>query len=179
MARRTERIDDEQRSYSVVFLLAVGLLLIGAAWAVWDDNISRRPWKMYQVDFSELQIDRARQAVADEDKRLGQDPKYQEVSKALADARANITSGETARQLATAQQAEAAAKVHVDEWDLKLRIVKSQLEEAWYAYEHALLTGGAADAAHARIDDLQKERKGVDDALAQAQAQMQQYTSQA
>ena len=179
MARRTERIDDERRSYSAVFLLAVGLLLIGAAWAVWDDNISRRPWKMYQVDFSELQIDRARQAVADEDKRLAQDPKYQEVSKSLADARANIASGETARQLAAAQQAEAAAKVHVDEWDLKLRIVKSQLEEAWYEYEHALLSGGASDAAHAHIDALQKERKGVDEGLAQAQAQMQQYTNQA
>jgi hypothetical protein len=86
MARRTERIDDEQKSYSAVFLLSVGLLLIGAAWALWDDNISRRPWKKYQVDFSELQIQRAQQAVADEDARLAQDPKYQEVSTALAEA---------------------------------------------------------------------------------------------
>ena len=88
MARRTERIDDEKQSYSAVFLLGVGLLLIGAIWAVWDDNISRRPWKKYQVDFSELQIDRAKQAVAEEDARLAQDPKYQEVSKALSAAQA-------------------------------------------------------------------------------------------
>src|SRR5689334_10207467 len=108
MARRKERIDDEQKSYSAVFLLGVGLLLIGAAWAVWDDNIARRPWKKYQVDFSDLQIERAQQAVADEDARLAKDPKYQEVSKALAEAQANIASGETARQLAAALQAEAA-----------------------------------------------------------------------
>ena len=133
MARRTERIDDEKRSYSAVFLFGVGLLLIGGIWAVWDDNISRRPWKKYQVDFSELQIDRAKQAVADEDARLAQDPKYQEVSKALSAAQANIDDGEAAKQLHTALQAEAAAKVHVDEQDLALRIVKSKMEEAWDA----------------------------------------------
>src|SRR5215470_8591913 len=157
MARRTERIDDEQRSYSVVFLLGVGLLLIGAAWAVWDDNISRRPWKKYQVDFSELQIERAREAVAEEDKRLAQDPKYQEVSKALAEAQRSIADGDTARQLAAAQQAEAAAKVHVDEQDLALRIVKSKLEEAWYEYDHAMLSGDTDGAKHVHdhLDALQ------------------------
>src|SRR5215470_13931685 len=122
MARRKERIDDEQRSYSVVFLLGVGMLLIGAVWAVWDDNIARRPWKKYQVDFSELQIQRAQEAVDAEDKRLAADPKYQEVSKALAEAQHNIADGDSARQLSAAQKSEAAAKVHVDEWDLRLRI---------------------------------------------------------
>lgn len=179
MARRKERIDDEQKSYSAVFLLSVGLLLIGGVWAVWDDNISRRPWKKYQVEFSELQIDRAKQAIADEDARLAKDPKYQEVSQSLSAAQQSIADGETAQQLAAAKKAEAAALVHVDEEDLNLRIVKSKLEEAWYEYEHALLTGGASDAAKAHIDALQVEKKEIEDALAQAQAQMQQYTNQA
>src|SRR5215470_10881281 len=181
MARRTERIDDEQKSYSMVFLLAVGLLLIGSVWAVWDDNISRRPWKKYQVDFSELQIERAKQAVADEDARLAQDPKYQEVSKGLAEAQANIADGEAARQLSAAQSAEAAAKVHVDEQDLRLRIVKSKLEEAWYEYDHAMLSGDTDGAKHVHdhLDALQVEKQGIEEALAQATAQMQQYTSQA
>jgi mono/diheme cytochrome c family protein len=181
MARRRERIDDEQKSYSMVFLLAVGLLLIGAVWAVWDDNISRRPWKKYQVDFSELQIERAKQAVADEDARLAQDPKYQDVSKQLNEAQASIASGETGRQLDATQAAEAAAKVHVDEYDLQLRIVKSKIEEAWYAYDHAMLSGDTDGAAHAHahLDALQQEKQGVEASLAKATAQMQQYTSQA
>jgi len=179
MARRRERVDDEQRSYSAVFLLGVGLLVIGGVWAVWDDNISRRPWKKYQVEFSELQIERARKAVADEDARLAQDPKYQEVSKALAEAEANIASGEAARQLAAAQSAEAVAKVEVDDEDLALRIVKSKLEEAWYEYDHALLTGAPSDAARAHLNELEAEKKGIEEKLAQATAQMQQYTSQA
>jgi mono/diheme cytochrome c family protein len=179
MARRKERIDDEKKSYSAVFLLGVGMLLIGGVWAVWDDNISRRPWKKYQVDFSELQIERAKQAVADEDARLAKDPKYQEVSKALSEAQANIAGGEAAKQLAAAEQAGEAARVHVDEQDLALRIVKSKLEEAWYEYDHALLTGAPSQEAHAHLDELGIEKKAIEDKLAHAQAQMQQYTNQA
>ena len=52
MARR--EVDDEKKSYSGVFLFAVGLLLVGSVWSVWDDAISRRPWKKYQAEFSML-----------------------------------------------------------------------------------------------------------------------------
>ena len=52
MARPKIVIDDEQKSYGAVFLVTVGMLLAGAIWIVWDDNISRRPWKKYQVEFS-------------------------------------------------------------------------------------------------------------------------------
>ncbi|MGH7790552.1 MAG: c-type cytochrome [Candidatus Binatia bacterium] len=179
MARRKERIDDEQRSYSTVFLFAVGLLLIGAGWTVWDDNISRRPWKKYQVEFSDIQIERAKQAIADEDARLAKDPKYQEVTAALAKAHEGLADGETAKQLAAALSAEQTAKVQVDEQDLALRIVKSKLEESWYDYEHALLSGASTAEAKAHIDALQQEKAAIEAAYTQAQAQMQQYTSQA
>jgi len=42
---------EESKSYSALFVLMVALLLAGAVWAIWDDNISRRPWKQYQVEF--------------------------------------------------------------------------------------------------------------------------------
>ena len=52
MARR--EIDDEKKSYSGIFLLAVGLLLMGSVWSIWDDSVSRRPWKKYQAQFSRI-----------------------------------------------------------------------------------------------------------------------------
>ena len=63
MARAKLPVDEEQKSYSVVFLLAVGLLLAGAIWTIWDDNISRRPWKKYQTEFYMLEVDKAKQAI--------------------------------------------------------------------------------------------------------------------
>jgi mono/diheme cytochrome c family protein len=172
MTRPNSKIDEERRSYSVVFLLAVGLLLAGALWAVWDDNISRRPWKKYQVEFSELQIERAEKAVRDEESRLAADPAYVKAKKELADARARIASGETARQLASLKAQRDEAKVHVDEREFKLRIVKSKLGEAWYEYEHAELTGGETDGFRKHVDELDAGKKRAEASLAQAQAKL-------
>src|SRR5262249_11239054 len=81
VARREANIDNERRSYSAIFLLSVGLLLAGAIWSVWDDNISRRPWKYYQAEFSERQQQQVRDELQKEDARLAADPGYQQVSK--------------------------------------------------------------------------------------------------
>ena len=84
MARREANIDDEKRSYSALFLLAVGLLLVGAVWSIWDDQISRRPWKYYQTEFSERQQKQVRDEIQQETDRLSKDPAYQQVDKDLA-----------------------------------------------------------------------------------------------
>src|SRR3989304_525986 len=89
MARSKGTVGEEQRAYSAVFLLGVGLLLAGAVWAVWDDNVSRRPWKKYQGEFLTLQLDRARQGVVNENARLEANPEYQQITRELAAGRAD------------------------------------------------------------------------------------------
>src|SRR6266478_4413771 len=63
MARRKTDIDEEKKSRSVLFLLASVALLVTGIWAVWNDNISRRPWKIFQYAFRNLayQLDHARE----------------------------------------------------------------------------------------------------------------------
>ena len=51
-------------------VLGVALLLVGSVWAVWDDNISRRPWKEYQVKWDRIAYDHYMQQAAEEEKRL-------------------------------------------------------------------------------------------------------------
>jgi len=48
MARLKTDIDEEKKSRSVLFLLSAIALLVTGIWAVWNDNISRRPWKLFQ-----------------------------------------------------------------------------------------------------------------------------------
>jgi mono/diheme cytochrome c family protein len=170
MSASRDRLDDEQRSYSAVFLLTVGLLLVGAVWAVWDDNISRRPWKKYQAEFSVLQIERAREALAKEDERLAADPEYLKAIADLTSARESLETGESAARLRALGRQRTSAEVRVEEEDLRLRIVKSKLEEAWYEYEHALLTNRPADRQRAHMDALEKEQVGIEAALAAAEA---------
>ncbi len=172
MARRSVNIDDEKRSYSAIFLLAVGLLLAGAVWSIWDDNISRRPWKYYQAEFSEREQNQIRQEIKKEEARLAADPDYQQTVKDLAAAKQRLASGETAKRIAdlTAEH-ERVATLHHD-IDLRLRIVKSRLEEAWYDYDSAILAHQPTEELHARIDALNKEKGGVQESFDDTKAQV-------
>ena len=92
MARR--EIDDEKKSYSGVFLLAVGLLLIGSVWSIWDDSVSRRPWKKYQAQFSMIAYAKTMAELQAEEERLAADPAYQEALTTLEAAHSDVTGGE-------------------------------------------------------------------------------------
>ena len=171
MARRSVNVDDEKRSYSAVFLLSVGLLLAGAVWSVWDDNISRRPWKYYQAELSELEQNGVRQDIKKEDDRLAADATYQQVVKDLAAARERLRTGETAKRIAALDADRQRIGTQHYDLDLKLRVVKSRLEEAWYDYDGAMLEHKPTDAVRARIDALDKDKaeiqKGFDDTKGQ------------
>src|SRR3989442_1953863 len=104
MPRRSAAIDDEKRFYSAFGLVASLLLFVGALWSIADDNIFRRPWKKFQAEFNRLEIQRLKDAIAGEQQRLDADPAYQQAVKALADARASVSSGENGRRIATLQR---------------------------------------------------------------------------
>src|SRR5258705_13800870 len=129
MARQTPVLDDEKRSYGALWLLCSLLLFVGALWAVADDNVFRRPWKRYQAGFNRVEITRLEDGVRAEQERLDADPAYQEATKALADAKASVTSGENARKLADLQKELIRAEEEDQSKDLNLRFVKSELEE--------------------------------------------------
>ncbi len=69
---------EEGKSYSALFVLLVAVLLVSAVWSIWDDNISRRPWKQYQVQWDHLAYDKYMNDAADEQKRLNADPDISE-----------------------------------------------------------------------------------------------------
>ena len=172
MARREGNIDDEKRSYSAVFLLAVGLLLAGAVWSVWDDNIARRPWKYYQAEFSQRQEDQLRDQLKAEDVRLAADPAYQDAVKQLAAARERLQSGATAKRVADLEEQRTRLNTQHGDADLKLRIVKSRLEEAWYDYDRAILEQKSTDPARQRIEELDGQKVGIQKGFDDSQGQV-------
>ncbi|HEY8517570.1 MAG TPA: c-type cytochrome [Candidatus Binatia bacterium] len=162
MARRDLSSDEEKRSYAVIWLLGAVLLVVGAVWAILDDTFFRRPWKMYQRQFFALEEQREKQALDAEHAKLESDAQYQELKKQLAEAQAKLETGETAQQLAAAQQKLQAAIMEEQDADLQVRFVKSELEEAWYEYDHALEAGGDVEAKRRRRDELEKEKQELE-----------------
>src|ERR1700732_2463786 len=90
---------EEGKSFSALFVLMIAVLMVSAIWAIWDDNISRRPWKQYQVEFDRLAYNKYMRDVADEQKRLDADPEYVKDIKELGEANRQLNTGETQRQL--------------------------------------------------------------------------------
>lgn len=116
----------------------VAVLLVSAVWSIWDDNISRRPWKQYQVQWDHLAYDKYMKDAADEQKRLEADPEYQKVSKELAEARTELDSGATAAKLAALRAQLTDLNNTADDKDQLVRFTKSYLTERWYDYNHAV-----------------------------------------
>src|SRR5207302_302571 len=150
--------DDEKRSYGALWLLCSLLLLVGALWAIADDNVFRRPWKKYQAGFNRLEISKLEEAIRAEQTRLDADPQYQAEEKAFADAKKDVTSGETARKIADLQRQLVQAQKEDQSKDLNLRFVKSELEELRFKYDDALHHNQPTGEIQKTIDDREKLR---------------------
>src|SRR5216684_4207365 len=132
---------EEGKSYSALFVLMVAVLLVSAVWSIWDDNISRRPWKDYQVKWD----------------RLNADPEYQKVSKDLAAAQKELDSGATGAKLADLRAQLVDLKVAADDKDQMVRFTKSYLTERWYDYNHAVQEKEDSTPYKNEIDKLNAE----------------------
>ena len=132
MARR--ELDDDKRSYSGLFLFSMGLLLMGTVWSVWDDSVSRRPWKRYQAEFARIAYDKLGADLQAEEERLANDPVYQEATVKLAEAQEQISSGEGAQRLAQLQTELAVAEVTASDAENALRLVRSEIEAVSYTH---------------------------------------------
>jgi len=66
MAVRGYDENEEKKSYGSVFLLGTSLLVAVSLWSLWDDNITRRPWKKYQTEFYRLDYRKAKAAYDEE-----------------------------------------------------------------------------------------------------------------
>src|SRR5262249_28103303 len=106
---------EEGKSYSALFVLMVALLLGAAVWSIWDDNISRRPWKEYQVEFERLAYNKYMKDAAEEQKVLNADPEYQKDTKELAQAQADLDSGATQKKLDDLRAQLSSLRVTADE----------------------------------------------------------------
>jgi len=129
---------EEAKSYSAMFVLMVALLLGAAVWSIWDDNISRRPWKEYQVEFDRLAYDKYMKDAAAEQKLLDADPQYQKDTKELAQAKAEVASGATAKKLDDLRAQLKTTREVADDKEQAARFTKSFLTERWYDYNHAI-----------------------------------------
>ncbi|HUO03662.1 MAG TPA: c-type cytochrome [Candidatus Binataceae bacterium] len=164
---------EEAKSYSALFVLIVALLLAVTVWSIWDDNISRRPWKEYQVEFDHLAYNKYMDDAAAEQKRLEADPKYQQLAKDLKAARDELNSGATESKLADLHAQLNSLSVIADDKDQAVRFTKSFLTERWYDYNHAIQMKEDPTPYKNEIDKLNGDLVGEQAVFDKAKAKVQ------
>ena len=174
MAERGVDLKEEKKSYGSVFVIGVALLVAISLWAYWDDNITRRPWKAVQARFYRLDYSKAKAAYDEEDKKLQDDPKYQELSKKLAVIQASLANGELSRKLAALEQEDITAEVRFKEKDQEVKFIKSELEEAWYEHDHAVQEKRNPEPYQEEIKRLDAAQAKIQPDLDKAQARREQ-----
>ncbi len=165
MAERGIDQNEEKKSYGSIFLLGIGLLVAFSLWAYWDDNLTRRPWKAIQARFYRLDYGKAQAAYDEENKKLQADANYQELSKKLAAQQASLKSGELGRKLAALEKQEVDATVRFKELDQEVKFIKSELEEVWYEYDHAVQQKRNPKPYQDQIQELDKAKAKIDPQL--------------
>jgi mono/diheme cytochrome c family protein/predicted nucleic acid-binding Zn-ribbon protein len=170
MAERGIDQAEEKKSYGSVFLIGIALLVALTFWTFWDDNITRRPWKGVQARFYHLDYSKAKAAYDEEDKKLQGDAKYQELSKQLAAFQSSLAGGKLGKKLKALVSEETRTTVRFQEIDQKVKNVKSELEEAWYEFDHAVQQKRNTKPYQERIQELDKEKAKLDPQLEAARA---------
>jgi mono/diheme cytochrome c family protein len=179
MARRdTTPQDDEKRSYGALWLVLSLLLFIGALWAIADDNLFRRPWKKWQAGFNRLEISRLEDQIKAEQDRLDADAAYQGAMKQLDAARADVSSGATAQEIARLERELNTAVLQDQSKDLSLRFVKSELEELRFLYDDAKHHGRPTEGILERIQQGEQRRDERQKVYAESQAHIEDLRAQ-
>ena len=165
MAERGIDEKEEKKSYGSIFLIGSALLVVMSIWAFWDDNITRRPWKGIQYRFYRLDYQKAQAAYDEEQKKLQADANYQALYKKLEEAKSSLEKGELAKKLAGLKSQEDDASVRFKEIDQEIKFIKSEMEELWYEYDHAVQQKRNAKPYLDQIHELEKEQAKLDPVL--------------
>ncbi|MCY4485929.1 MAG: c-type cytochrome [Deltaproteobacteria bacterium] len=165
MAVRGVDPNEEKKSYGTVFFVGSILLVVVSLWAIFDDNITRRVWKIHQAEFISTDYERAAAALVKEQERLNAEPKYAELVKQRAAEVESLESGEKGARLAELLELRQRVEVEYFDADQEVKFVKSELDEAWYEFDHAVQLGQDAGPYRRHIQDLQAQQRALEPAL--------------
>ncbi len=80
---------EEEKSYAGLYLFLSFILTLTIAWAVWNEVVTKRPWKLYQTRFYELDKEKVRVGYGEAKAAFNQpevQEKYKEIQRKLEDA---------------------------------------------------------------------------------------------
>ena len=158
----------EERRYGAIFVVCAALLAVTTVWAVVDEVWVRRPWKAYQKEFDELELQQATAELRKTEQKF-QGPEVQayfaELQHKLQSAEAALEDDRYRRLAKELEEIES----HIAELSRKLQFTRSESDEIYYRYKTALHKGEKAGREKEQLDHLEREKEKLSGELANAQ----------
>ena len=148
---------DEHTSYSFLFFLVSGLTLFVTLWAFWDDEYSRRGYKVYQDQYFKEQF-----AVAEANwKSINTEIEEAEeqIRQSLIQNESKLDALDSYEELVEEVRLK---QVAVDEQKEMKKFAGSHVDEAYYWYKKALHEGQNFDVEVASLRSKQGDVKAYD-----------------
>ena len=137
----------ETRKYVHFYVAFSGLLFLGTVWSLWDEVVSRRPWKDYQTEYNDLLAAKYDSLALDAQASVDS-AAVSQATEAVASARAALSAEEyvttNERKTDLLEELEIATR----EW----RFARSRSDAAYYQYKKDLAEGKDATSSKAELD---------------------------
>jgi mono/diheme cytochrome c family protein len=160
----------ERKSYGGIYFVIILIGSLMTLWAFWDEVITRRPWKKYQVRFNQLELARTKEELKQAKAKLTT-PEYKELEKKLAQAEKEFKSKKGTYQKALDRLQEANTKLF--EINQEQQFLKSEADEAFYWYSKALHENDKdAPIRKQELDKLEEQIRAMQPAIDKAQAEV-------
>ena len=141
----------EDKSYSVVFLVTIMVMLLVTVWTIYDEAITRRPWKKVQEEFFKYEHEVTKAEYEEALKAMPEEER--ELTAKLEEAKKNLEKNEEYKK---ASQDLRDKEIALEDVTQKYQFAKSELDAAFYLYKHALHRGSDASGEKAEVDKLEK-----------------------
>ncbi len=148
----------EEKSYSLLYFVFAAILLFATVWAIWDETVTRRPWKSYQSQFYEIQTEKVKAEYEEAVQNIQSD--YEERKTQLTAAKKGFNSPGNQKKYKHALRQLDKSQMELDEINQKYRFVNSEFDAINYRYEKALKEGNQAEEKKKRVQmDKLEEKK--------------------
>ena len=182
---------EEEKSYAGLYLFLSFILTLTIVWAVWDEVVGKRPWKLYQSRFYELELEKVKGEYVEAMKAFNQpdvQEKYKETQRKLEEAQDRFKTPTVQQGYRKAfRKLNVLDKEELSPLKFEAMVTRNKMLEEEYLYgkhkgdgpeKNIKELGEHGKVLATKIEDLKKKRAGLQNHLDESMRYIDMYAEE-
>ena len=154
----------EKTNFSGLFFILSVLLVLSCVWVFHDETVTRRPWKKYQEEFNEIEINKIDQEIKSAQEKINS-KKTQEKLKKIEDGLAAANENIGGEEYTTAKEIYAEKNLEKSIVQQNLIFLRSERDEAFYYWKDSIHKGKESKDWFTKFNRLSEKVRKKEDEL--------------